>query len=75
MEEKLNKVTTNNESISYDIKEMRDSIINNLVESNKKLQKRVHELENQIESLNEVVSSTNQYGRRSNVEITGIPNT
>ena len=60
--------------ISDDILEMRNEIIKNLVEENKKLQEKVKNLENKIESIEVSTESTNQYGRRNNLEFSGIPN-
>ena len=66
MEEKLTK-------ISDDIAEMRNQIIKNLVEENKKLQEKVKNLEEKVNKMGVSNESTNQYGRRNNIEISGIP--
>ena len=66
MEEKLSK-------ISDDISEMRNEIIKNLVEENKKLQKKVKNLEEKVKKIAISTEATNQYGRRNNIEISGIP--
>ena len=62
------------ENVSTDINLMKDQIINNLMESNKKLQKRVENLENQIKNQQYEIDANNQYHRRNNLEIHGIPN-
>lgn len=66
MEEKLTK-------ISDDISEMRNEIIKNLVEENKKLQEKVKNLEEKVKNIGISTEATNQYGRRNNIEISGIP--
>jgi len=53
---------------------MRDNIIKNLVDENKKLQEKVLSLEKKIDVLCVSTECTNQYGRRNNMEIAGIPN-
>jgi len=60
---------------------MKDEIIKNLVESNKELQKKIKTLEKKVNDLehNEEriitnIEGNNQYGRRNNLEISGIPN-
>ena len=80
-EKKLDNIDEKNKKIQIDINAMRDEIIKNLVESNKKLQNKVEFLEKKIEKLekNDQKNSTNievnnQYGRRNNLEISGIPN-
>ena len=59
--------------ISEDISEMRNEIIKNLVEENKKIQEKVKNLEEKINQVAVSTESTNQYGRRNNIEISGIP--
>ena len=66
MEEKLSK-------ISDDISEMRNEIIKNLVEENKKLQEKAKNLEEKVKKIAISTEATNQYGRRNNIEISGIP--
>ena len=68
--EKMGKKLT---KISEDISEMRNEIIKNLVEENKKLQEKVKNLEEKINQVAVSTESTNQYGRRNNIEISGIP--
>ena len=67
VKEKFNKVTE-------DIELMKDQIIKNLVENNKKLQEKVENLEKQIKNQEEYMEANNQYHRRNNLEIHGIPN-
>ena len=74
--------------MSHDISEMRKSIIENHVSENKKLQEKFARLEQRfevmdedmdesferLEKVEEITSSTNQYGRRNNIELSGVPN-
>ena len=53
---------------------MRKNIIDNLVQCNKELQEKVKALEERVNHLEISGECTNQYGRRNNVEIAGIPN-
>ena len=76
-----NAETTVND-MHNDLSEMRKSIIDTLVAENKKLQDKVKKLEKRIddiewdlEDIDENIECTNQYGRRSNLEISGVPNT
>lgn len=78
---KLVNIQENNKNIHEDLNKMKDEIIKNLIESNKNLQNKVEKLEKKVEKLeknyqkiNTSTESTNQYGRRNNVEISGIPN-
>lgn len=81
LDKKLNTIQENNTKIQEDLNKMKDEIIKNLMDSNKNLQNKVHKLEKKIEKLQEnqkkinvSVESNNQYGRRNNLEISGIPN-
>ena len=78
MDTTLNDILNDNKSLREDISEIRNVIIKNLVEANGKLQKRVDAMEANIMSLeyklSTELSQTNQYGRRNNIEICGIPN-
>ena len=53
--------------------EMKDVIIKNLVESNKRLQAEVEILRSSIHTLEENEAATNQYGRCNNIEMSGVP--
>ena len=84
----FSKADTTVNNINNDLSEMRKSIIDTLVMENRKLQDKIKKLEkrlndvewdvdenfNKIEEIEEKVESTNQYGRRNNIEISGIPN-
>ena len=85
MDNKLEKMIKDNEEmkskniqIQEDINEIRNKIIENLLETNKMLQKKVENLEIKIENLEKKKTiefeSMNQYVRRNNMEIAGIPN-
>ena len=52
---------------------MRNKIIKNLVEENKKVQEKVKNLEEKVKIIGTSSETTNQYGRRNNIEISGIP--
>ena len=78
---KLENIEDNNKKISDDINEMKDQIIQNLIKSNKNLQNKVQILEEKLENIENdqknitiSVESNNQYVRRNNLEISGIPN-
>ena len=64
----------NFKNLSTDLLLMKDQIISNLIESNKNLQKKVEKLENDLEMAKTDIECNNQYVRRNNMEITGIPN-
>ena len=53
---------------------MKDVIIKNLQVENERLRKKVNVLENKVLTLESEHNSLEQYGRRNNIEITGIPN-
>ena len=81
VEKKLENIEDNNKKISDDINEMKDQIIQNLIKSNKNLQNKVQILEKKLENIENdqknitiSVESNNQYVRRNNLEISGIPN-
>ena len=72
MENSFNVINKNNDKIYQDLNEMKNEIIKNLIDSNKKLQKKVEKLENQIKKQEETIEINNQYTRRNNLEIHGI---
>jgi len=81
LDKRLGNIDIKNSKIETDISKMKDEIIKHLVDSNLKLQNQVKKLEKQVEILEKNgkkitinIESTNQYGRRNNVEIAGIPN-
>lgn len=45
-----------------------------MVEENKKLQKKIIELEEKVDITEVLSECTDQYGRRNNLEISGVPN-
>ena len=53
--------------------EVKDSIIEALKAENLKLQQKVEKLENRISELESDLNKNNQYNRRNNIEIQGIP--
>lgn len=81
IQKKLENLENHNNKIEDDLSKMKDEIINNLMESNLKLQEKVKNLEKKLENLENNnkkttlnVEATNQYGRRKNIEISGITN-
>ena len=72
--ENFTRVDNSLTSIQKDLAEMRATIIENLLNENKKLQEKVKNLEKKMDQLEVASESTNQYGRRNNIEISGIPN-
>ena len=73
--EKFDNLDITNNKISEDINSMREQIINNLVKANKVLQNKVDKLEKQLKNQESYAEANNQYHRRNNIEIHGIPNT
>ena len=66
--------------IQEDILSIRDTVITNLINENKKLRKRVLELEDRIDDAQDDIADLEvhshqleQYTRRNNLEISGIP--
>ena len=52
---------------------LKDVIIKNLQIENERLRKKVNVLENNVSTIESEHNSLEQYGRRNNIEITGIP--
>ena len=76
---KDNQVNADNyKKIHDDLIHMKDEIIKNLVNANKELQTKVSKLEEKVYELSKEttvsIESNNQYVRRNNIEISGIPN-
>ena len=69
------KIEKRFDSISDDIKEIRNIIIERLLEENKLLKAKVQSLEDRITMIEKDTHASNQYSRRNNVEICGIPDT
>ena len=68
-----------NNSITEDLLEIKNHIIQGLIDANKDLQARLKILEDKIHNNilhnhNLIIESNNQYHRRNNLEIAGIPN-
>ena len=84
LDKKLINIQNNNTKIQEDLSKMKDEIIKNLMDSNKSLQERVEKLEKKVQKMEKLenqqqkiitsVESMNQYGRRNNLELSGIPN-
>ena len=73
MNERFDLMNGRFDTITNDINEVRNVIIKNLLEENKKLRQKVSFLENKIHKTSSMIESNNQYVRRNNVEIIGIP--
>lgn len=73
----INFAKTNSDllGIKNDILEMRNVIIANLVNENKVLREKVEKLEEKMQNVDTDVQLNNQYCRRNNIEIKGIPHT
>lgn len=63
------------DEIKGEIIQLKNTIIANLVNQKKKLQSKVEFLEAKIETLEISSNNLQQYGRRNNLEISGIPDT
>lgn len=72
MMESFTKLDSSINNINIDLTEMKDKIIQNLIESNKNLQKKVENLQNELKKKESAIEANNQYGRRNNIEISGI---
>lgn len=59
--------------IDDSINQMKDVIIKNLIDSNKKLQDEISHLRKKVNDIECNEAATNQYGRRNNLEISGVP--
>jgi len=78
---KMDVITERNTEIKEEIRQMKDVIIQNLVNSNKalqntvkNLQERINKIEKREKDLTVNTEKHNQYGRRNNIEISGISN-
>ena len=77
LNKKMDNLSDSFRNVTNSITEMREKIIENLVQANKDLQDKVIKLEQKVKNLESIETSceqTNQYGRRNNLEIAGIPN-
>ena len=76
--ESLLEIKKDNKEIKDDILKMKDEIIKNLLKKNLELSTKVSILEEKIEKMeikNDIaIECNNQYVRRNNIEISGIPN-
>ena len=62
------------DGLDKEIINLKEVIIKNLQTENERLRKKVTDLENKIEVIEKEHNALEQYGRRNNIEITGIPN-
>ena len=67
------KMTSRFDGLDNELLNLKDAIIKNLQVENERLRKKVNVLENKILTLESEHNSLEQYGRRNNIEITGIP--
>ena len=68
------KMTSRFDGLDIELLNLKDVIIKNLQVENERLRKKVNVLENKVLTLESEHNSLEQYGRRNNIEITGIPN-
>ena len=61
------------DSLDAEMLTLKDVIIKNLQIENERLRKKVDDLENKVETIEKDYNSLEQYGRRNNIEISGIP--
>ena len=66
------KMTSRFDGLDNELLNLKDLIIKNLQVDNERLRKKVNVLENKILTLESEHNSLEQYGRRNNIEITGI---
>ena len=66
-------MTSRFDSLDIELLNLKDVIIKNLQVENESLRKKVNVLENKVLTLESEHNSLEQYGRRNNIEITGIP--
>ena len=69
-----NRVSSVN-NLQDEITKLKDIIIKNLQEDNKRLRSRCSNLENKLVSLETSINALEQYGRRNNLVLNGIPDT
>ena len=67
------KMTSRFDGLDIELLNLKDVIIKNLQVENERLRKKVNVLENKVLTLESEHNSLEQYGRRNNIEITGIP--
>ena len=67
------KMTSRFDGLDNELLNLKDVIIKNLQVENERLRKKVNVLENKVLTLESDHNSLEQYGRRNNIEITGIP--
>ena len=67
------KMTSRFDGLDIVLLNLKDVIIKNLQVENERLRKKVNVLENKVFTLESELNSLEQYGRRNNIEITGIP--
>ena len=67
------KMTSRFDGLDNELLNLQNVIIKNLQVENERLRKKVNVLENKILTLESEHNSLEQYGRRNNIEITGIP--
>ena len=61
------------DDLKGEILNLKDIVIKNLLEENKNLNAKIKQLEAQVIQNEKSLNSLDQYGRRNNLEITGIP--
>ena len=67
------KLLSRFDGLDKEILNLKDIVIKELQLENQRLRKKVSDLQKKIYSAEENINSLEQYGRRNNIEITGIP--
>ena len=67
-------MNTRFDELHNDILSLKNTVIENLLTENKRLRDKVDELENRATKAEREIYSADQYSRRNNIEINGIPN-
>lgn len=76
LEEALDVLRTDiKNDMDKSISELREHVINQLIEANKSLQKKVNVLEDRVKYLERDFRASEQYNRLNNIVISGIPPT
>ena len=71
---KLSLTTILTDQMNKSISILREHVIDKLIEENAKLQDRLNLMEDRVQKLETVLADSNQYSRKNNIELSGIPN-
>ena len=73
LSEKITNLTTEVRSTKDEVINLKDVIIKRLQDENELLRAKCNKLENEVVSLVSSINQVEQYGRRNNIVISGIP--